>query len=409
MQFTFNIYSSLLLIFFVHGLVYSLLCWRKMAATGHRSFGWLALYLLMSILYIAPWMLGFAGWYDNEPYKTILLYTPTRLSWGMGPVMFFYIQSLLNPGFRFGKKEALHLLPLAVYLLGHVGIWLHDIVLQQQPALLAAGIDPDFIDLTQVPGTLLLLGYFGLSLRYYLLYRRLMVQVVSFADVLLFRWVRNFLAAFLAFLVSTILLELLGWVFDLWYSDTWWYYLVFALIFYYIAIAGYANQVEPRIAFMPHLLANRTTLLLSAPGIQGEAPDHPPQYLEVEVVPATPAAGPDPELQAWKNRILEAVVGRHLYEDPDLTLVQLAQQLATNPSQLSKAINQGFGKNFNDFINQYRVESLLEKLRRGEHRQQTLLALAYDAGFNSKATFNRAFQRHTGHSPSEWLKKEQLL
>ena len=74
---------------------------------------------------------------------------------------------------------------------------------------------------------------------------------------------------------------------------------------------------------------------------------------------------------------------------------------------LSAVINQGFGKNFNDYINDYRVDAFIEKLKNGEQEAQTLLSLAYDAGFNSKATFNRAFKKTTGVSPKDW-KVEKL-
>ncbi|MFM9911291.1 MAG: helix-turn-helix domain-containing protein, partial [Chitinophagaceae bacterium] len=70
--------------------------------------------------------------------------------------------------------------------------------------------------------------------------------------------------------------------------------------------------------------------------------------------------------------------------------------------------NQAFGLSFNDYINQYRVEAVLEKLRNGEQKRQTLLSIAFDSGFNSKATFNRAFKKSMGVSPKEWLFKSGL-
>jgi AraC-like DNA-binding protein len=68
-------------------------------------------------------------------------------------------------------------------------------------------------------------------------------------------------------------------------------------------------------------------------------------------------------------------------------------------------INQGFRLNFNDLINQYRIEAVKQKLKAGEQKTQTLLGIAYDCGFNSKATFNRAFKKATGQSPKEWLEQ----
>lgn len=94
-----------------------------------------------------------------------------------------------------------------------------------------------------------------------------------------------------------------------------------------------------------------------------------------------------------------------LYKDAELTLSQLAKNLSTNSSVLSKVVNQGFGLNFNDFVNEYRVKAVTELLKAGEQKNQTLLGIAFDCGFNSKATFNRAFKKQTGLSPKEWLEK----
>ena len=58
--------------------------------------------------------------------------------------------------------------------------------------------------------------------------------------------------------------------------------------------------------------------------------------------------------------------------------------------------------NFNDFINKYRVIEVKEKLANSANSHLTIMSLAYDAGFNSKATFNRAFKKHTGENPSKY-------
>ncbi len=117
MYFTFGFYSSLLLIFFVHGLVYSILLFKKGIQNEIPSYKWLSLFLLLCVLYISPWMLGFGGWYDKQPYRDVLFYTPLQHLFFMGPVIFFYVQSLLNPSFKFSKKEWLHLLPGILYIL----------------------------------------------------------------------------------------------------------------------------------------------------------------------------------------------------------------------------------------------------------------------------------------------------
>ncbi|MEZ4905955.1 MAG: helix-turn-helix domain-containing protein [Spirosomataceae bacterium] len=84
-------------------------------------------------------------------------------------------------------------------------------------------------------------------------------------------------------------------------------------------------------------------------------------------------------------------------------MADLAQKLKTNPSVLSAAINQNFGKNFNDFVNEYRIEEFKKQIQLPENKKLTLLAIAFDCGFNSKATFNQAFKKLTGQSPKEFV------
>ena len=61
--------------------------------------------------------------------------------------------------------------------------------------------------------------------------------------------------------------------------------------------------------------------------------------------------------------------------------------------------------NFNDFVNKYRVEEVKKAFDNGDHKKSTLLGIAFDCGFNSKATFNRAFKKNTGLSPKDYLEK----
>jgi AraC-like DNA-binding protein len=115
-------------------------------------------------------------------------------------------------------------------------------------------------------------------------------------------------------------------------------------------------------------------------------------------------AKPSPEIdiQAWKAKLSSYFQKEEPYLQPDITLSELATRLHTNTSVLSAAINTGFGKNFNDFVNQYRVDAFLAKMQSGEMKHFTLLAIAFECGFNSKATFNRAVKKATGKSPSEF-------
>ena len=92
------------------------------------------------------------------------------------------------------------------------------------------------------------------------------------------------------------------------------------------------------------------------------------------------------------------------YLKSDLKISELANSLSVPYHQLSQLINDEFLVNFYDFTNKYRVEDA-KKLLIEDNRNYKILAIAYEVGFNSKATFNRVFKKFTDHTPSEFKEK----
>ena len=91
------------------------------------------------------------------------------------------------------------------------------------------------------------------------------------------------------------------------------------------------------------------------------------------------------------------------YIENNLSLNDLAKKLDMSPNYLSQIINKKEGKNFYDFINSFRVEEFKRLIANPKNKQYTLLALAYDCGFNSKSSFNRSFKKHSGITPSQYV------
>lgn len=91
-----------------------------------------------------------------------------------------------------------------------------------------------------------------------------------------------------------------------------------------------------------------------------------------------------------------------IYRRPKLTLNDMARELDIAPRQLSTLINEHYNYSFSDFINQHRVEEIKERIRQNEDEKLTLLALAYDAGFNSKSSFNFMFKKFTAQTPAQF-------
>ncbi len=125
---------------------------------------------------------------------------------------------------------------------------------------------------------------------------------------------------------------------------------------------------------------------------------------------AVPRPLPSSELSqkgAWLKNLMK--VNRY-YQDAELGLGALAEQLDITPHELSRVINTALKKNFNDFVNEYRVRDVINKMQDPAYHHITLLGIAFDCGFNSQTSFNRIFRQMAGKSPLEYknsLKKEQ--
>lgn len=402
MIFDFNLYSSLLLIFFVHILVYSFMLWRRAVKQESVSDKLLGTFLFLAALYVVPWMTGFAGWYDGfrGPFREILFYTPFVHGLFIGPLLYLYVKSITNFQFRIQKKQWLHFLPGFLYLLWCIIVVVVDKLIVKEYYLMNGVTDPDFYGWYQFVQKLSILIYLVLSIRYYRQYKRYTFFEYSFVDLAGLGWLRNFLVAFGILTALPLVQELLNLIpafNQLDYIGSWYYFFSFALVVYYIAINGYNAVHVPlrKLLFEPQLLLQYQTQL------QLPAPELLEQDAEFELLEE--AQQPDAYLQQWKEKVTASMQHDELYKDAELTLSQLAKKLSTNSSVLSKVVNQGFGLNFNDFVNEYRVKAVMALLKAGEQKNQTLLGIAYDCGFNSKATFNRAFKKQTGLSPKEWI------
>ncbi|NRB53152.1 MAG: helix-turn-helix transcriptional regulator [Saprospiraceae bacterium] len=107
------------------------------------------------------------------------------------------------------------------------------------------------------------------------------------------------------------------------------------------------------------------------------------------------------------QRIEERMKADELYKKNDLTLAEIAQILQEPINHLSQAINSQTGSTFYNYINQYRIQAFLNLLDDPQSKQFTNLALAMECGFNSKSTFNKYFKKHTGKTPTEYIKQKK--
>ncbi len=107
------------------------------------------------------------------------------------------------------------------------------------------------------------------------------------------------------------------------------------------------------------------------------------------------------------GRLKMLINSERCYLEPELTISDLANRLDTHPNYLSQVINDLEGINFYDYINGLRIEEFKRIVVIEENQKYTLLALAFQCGFNSKSAFNRCFKKVMGMSPSDYMKQNQ--
>ncbi|MBD0259032.1 MAG: helix-turn-helix transcriptional regulator [Cytophagales bacterium] len=314
-----------------------------------------------------------------------------------GPLLYAYALALTQPAFRPRGKWLLHLLP-ALLNLALVA-----------PALLAGRLAP----LPPTGRDLLAFAKLGSILTYCLLVLRVRrchlhraADSLSALESVQLRWVQ--------YLVYGVL-------------GVWTTGLATQVLRQFIAIPVPQEDLLVNAAVAGAVTAigyygfRQTTVFIALPRLQPPAPDDPrPEGLPVAETPpspilaSVPAERPGPKYdrsgldlarsRQYAERLTQCMAEEKPFTEPELSLDDLAGRLSLSPNQLSQVINAQLGKNFWDFVNEYRIREVEAQFRRGVHHKQTLLAIALDAGFNSKASFNRAFKKFTGQTPSEYLK-----
>ena len=440
MLFEFRAYSALLLPFVVPGLVLAVHLFIRAARTGTLADGLLGLLLLLNVLPVAQWMLGFAGWYDShDAYSTAMFYVPWRPWLAWGPAFYLYFRSLTNQEFQLGRHWW-HLAPWLLYVGAHAAAALYDVAWQHElrgQALpfhfgtkgkaVAALDEVNF--LVDVAGYLMMLGYGVATLRHYRHYRRYLDDNFSDTTRLRFRGLRDLLLAALLALVVWLTLDILDAVIGpLGYAGSWYAYLANGLLIYYLIVVGlqanYAAVVPLRFqpeaddrdfpgglsqALTSATPATRSSALTeqtlrsaeTAPIGASMFPAGERSSPETLSVEAPLAAGLAPELHPWREKLLRLMEEEEPWLEPELSLAELAHRLRTNTSLLSHVINTGCGQNFNDFVNRYRVAEAERKLQDPRLAHYSLVGIALESGFNSKSTFNRVFKKLMGRTPGE--------
>lgn len=376
----FNIYSSPLLILVIQGIILScLLLWSYKTKNNIPNFI-LGILLLITCYHRTTYTLGFMGWYDVFR-NTKINYYLIPLSFAVAPLIYFYIKSYVQKDFRFIKRDVLHFIPVLLFLIYRISVFIYDSMQlgfndTQNGVFMQSDLYYKFDVIYIVVTTIQMLVYLVLSLYIYYRYRKALVEQYSNTYNSELRWLRNFLFAYSFLFVYNFIQTITDeFIFNLGWTGRWWYQFFSVLIVIYVGVKGYFTDMETLKEVDQTIINNSKKTVIAKFDKNDEL-----------------------------EKMQQIVTSKKIYLDPNLSLRQLARESRISPSLASDLINRGLGQNFNDYINRYRVESVIQHLQDDSYQHLSILAIALDNGFNSKATFNRVFKKITGKSPSEYRK-----
>lgn len=374
--------SIVLFIGILQGLIFAVLLIVRSFQRKNQSDFWLAALLILLCLSTVSDFIGFAGVYDVFKNIKDLTFFPFDNPFAYGVLIYLYVQTLTNNKRRLTRRDWLLFIPAIVFYIYQFWAFAQSMDFKNwyEKAVHIPYISP-FYAVTSIAFNTFLLF---LCLKHYRKYRIWLNENFSDTEKIKFDWLRNFLYVSTAILVLIALFNLTNnFVFKLSYMQFFWLSFANALAVYYLAIAGYLRSQTIELNFTP--------------------PETKKIGIETKKNPLS-----ENDLEKFRNRLQTLMQIEKLYLEPNLTLADLSKQIGINSAVLSYTINNGFGKNFNDFVNEFRIEAVKEKLKNGGAENLTMIGIAFDCGFNSKATFNRAFKKFTGVSPKEFYEEVKI-
>lgn len=296
--------------------------------------------------------------------------------WCFGPLFYLYSRAIVDPAFKWRHIYWMHFLPalcqwgLNIYLLTSLD---HELWLKFVGWFVEGGLPIQLRDKILVALQVIQLSiYLALTMRWTQRIKNNMRNapfVISISQRI--KWLNTFAIGFIVFLMTIVI-----------------FYFVVFVQGYNDPVSNYAyTLVTSLIVFT---LAYKMTL---SPGLL--SPDFAQKYQAYMQFEGD-------EGKRYVEKIRELMESKRVFADPDLSLTKFAEQLSLPAHQVSKLVNEKFGKSFTDLVNEYRVEEFITRMNDPKYRSYSLFGIALEVGFSSKSAFNTAFKKITGKTPSEF-------
>lgn len=334
------------------------------------------------------------AWYAKSELVRILEQVlPLVMAMPLGPLIYFYVQSLIKPGFQLSNKQKWHFSTVLIDWASTMVVWvflaglLMGLVQNSDGPKWGRFVD-SYNTYSDIPR--------WLSITLYLLLTKHFLKKVATQNTptpstiyvqARHKWIHQFLNAFLVFqgiwfvfLIPYIIPSTRGPL-----LDTMSYYPIYiplAFLIYWLGLKGYMH-----------------TQLIAAEPLVTESMSQPgPQKL-----PVFSFSFSDKEVATYVSTLKKAMEADKLYLEPSLNLSAVSEHTGIAQKTISFILNNHLNKSFNEFINEYRITEVKKRLLEKGNQHLTISGIALECGFNSQATFQRAFKNSTGVSPKEYL------
>jgi AraC-like DNA-binding protein len=377
---SFNLWSVVILLGAAQGLFLSA---YLLARPENRAANkWLAFLLVVISLHLLEYAADLSGITMQYPVLIAITYP---LLFCIGPFYLLYCRCLLDRNFKPGFSTLPHFVPALLVLFFMFPFYTTPAA--EKVEYISGLTDGDSLSIPA--GQLLFMAlhvvqtvaYTLLAYRFIRRREKELKEYSSDVHVLAkLEWLNSFNAFFAVYLLLYFVLLIVLTVVDAYQVQI--DYIMLLIMSCSVFAVGYAA-------------INNPAILSSLPGPHPEQPSQEQKEI-------TPRNGDrHPEIT---EKLLHYMETGKPYLKSDLRISDLADALSVPSYQLSQTINDEFRVNFYDFINKYRVGEAQKLLSDNKHNF-TILAIACDVGFNSKATFNRVFKKFTAITPSEFREK----
>ncbi len=355
----------------MQGLVFGAILYQTKIANNTANRILAVLLILLSYRLVVQILRLFGlGNYDLWYYFTL------DLSWVHGALVYFYVLAQINPDFKIGKAHLWHFVPLALQICFSAFVRIQNIYWDGSKDSLSW------------------LGYWGYWLwmnqpTIYIVASSLIIYYALKSEKLLnsqppqlnldaerLKWLMRIITTFKFYFILVFIILMGDMIFfkattddSYFYFIRFYYYPFFigiSVLTYWIGMEGFSRRKE----------------LITKPK---------PQMSEQKKAQLT-------ELAESLNVLMNK---QHIYLDPELNLHKTAEHLNVKPYLVTQCLNEILNVKFNDYVNSYRIQEVKRLLKQPNKKKHNLLTIAFEAGFNSKSSFNRSIKNQLGIHPRD--------